>query len=110
VRATVLTRGKCPTSFALRGDASDRILGATGVGAITAASILRTYGSLQKALAAGCFASEAVKLRLYRAIATMDKKAPLPALRNLRPTWGRAAKLARDWQLNRLAERLDAVT
>ncbi len=99
-----------PDFIALRGDASDRIPGASGVGAITAASILRKYGSLEKALAAGRFASEAGKLRLYRALATMDKKAPLPALRNQSPTWGRAAKLARHWQLNRLAERLDAFT
>ncbi len=99
-----------PDFIALRGDASDRIPGATGVGAITAASILRKYGSLEKALAAGRFASEADKLRLYRSIATMDKRAPLPALRNQKPTWVRAAQLARDWQLNRLAERLGAFT
>lgn len=99
-----------PDFIALRGDASDRIPGASGVGAITAASILRKYGSLEKALAAGRFASEADKLRLYRSIATMDKRAPLPALRNQTPIWGRAAKLARAWQLNRLAERLDEFT
>jgi DNA polymerase-1 len=39
----------------------------------------------------------------------MDKSAPLPALRNQKPTWKRAAKLARDWQLNRLADRLDGL-
>ena len=33
-------------------------------------------------------------------------KAPLPTLRNQRPTWAKAARLARDWQLKRLAERL----
>jgi hypothetical protein len=33
----------------------------------------------------------------------------VPALRNQKPTWTRAAKLAREWQLNRLAERLDAL-
>ena len=98
-----------PDFIALRGDASDRIPGAAGVGAITAAGILRKYGSLENALAAGRFAREADKLRLYRAIATMDRKAPLPALRNQKPTWARAAALARDWQLNKLADRLDAL-
>jgi DNA polymerase-1 len=98
-----------PDFIALRGDASDRIPGASGVGAITAASILRKYGSLEKVLAAGRFASEADKLRLYHAVATMDKKAPLPALRNQRPTWSRAAVLAREWQLNKLADRVEAL-
>jgi DNA polymerase-1 len=98
-----------PDFIALRGDASDRIPGASGVGAVTAAGILRKYGSLEDALAAGRFAREAEKLRMYRAIATMDKRAPLPALRNQRPTWTKAAVLARDWQLNKLADRLEGL-
>ena len=36
----------------------------------------------------------------------MDRKAPLPRLRDQRPTWAKAAALARDWQLTQLAERL----
>ena len=99
-----------PDFIALRGDASDRIPGASGVGAVTAAGILRKYGSLEEALAAGRFAREAEKLRMYRAIATMDKRAPLPALRNHKPTWTKAAVLARDWQLNKLADRLEGLT
>jgi len=98
-----------PDFIALRGDSSDRIPGAAGVGPVGAASLLRRFGSLEKALAAGRFAAQADTLRLYRSIATMDKSAPLPALRNQKPTWTRAAKLAREWQLNRLAERLDAL-
>jgi DNA polymerase-1 len=98
-----------PDFIALRGDASDRIPGATGVGAITAASIVRKYGSLEQALASGRFAREAEKLRVYLAIATMDKKAPLPPLRNQKPTWARAAALARNWQLNKLADRLEGL-
>jgi DNA polymerase-1 len=77
-----------------------------GIGAIGAANLLRKYGSLEKALAAGRFAAEADTLRVYRAIATMDKSAPLPPLRNQKPTWGEASSLARAWQLNKLAERL----
>jgi DNA polymerase I len=95
-----------PDFIALKGDASDRIPGAVGIGAIGAANLLRKYGSLQKALAAGRFAAEADTLRVYRAIATMDKSAPLPPLRNQKPTWGEASSLARAWQLNKLAERL----
>jgi DNA polymerase-1 len=41
------------------------------------------------------------------AIATMDTKAPLPSLRSQKPTWHKAARLARNWQLNQLAKRLE---
>jgi 5'-3' exonuclease len=98
-----------PDFIALRGDSSDRIPGAAGVGAVSAASLLKRYGSLEKILAAGRFAAQAKKLRLYKSIATMDKSAPLPPLRNHNPTWGNAADLARGWRLNKLAERLDAL-
>ena len=98
-----------PDFIALRGDASDRIPGAAGIGAIGAATLLRKYGSLEKALAAGRFAAQAEQLRLYRAIATMDKTAPLPPLRKQKATWVKASLLAREWQLNKLAERLQAL-
>jgi DNA polymerase I len=98
-----------PDFVALRGDSSDRIPGAIGVGAVGAAILLRKYGSLDNALVAGRFASQAETLRLYRSIATMNRKAPLPRLRNQKPTWEKAASLAREWQLNKLANRLDAL-
>ena len=96
-----------PDFIALRGDASDRIPGAKGVGEKGAASILRRYGSLENAIAAGRFPTQAETLRLYRSIATMDRSAPLPVLPDQRPTWHKAAALARDWQLKKLAERLE---
>jgi hypothetical protein len=37
----------------------------------------------------------------------MNRKAPLPILRNQKPTWLKAAALARDWNLEQLARRLD---
>jgi DNA polymerase-1 len=37
----------------------------------------------------------------------MNRRAPLPSLRNQKPTWRKAAELARDWQLNQLAGRLE---
>ena len=98
-----------PDFIALRGDASDGIPGAVGVGAIGAANLLGKYGTLEKLLSAGRFSAQAEQLRLYRAIATMDKSAPLPPLRNQKATWGRASLLARDWQLNQLADRLQAL-
>ena len=54
----------------------------------------------------GSFAAQAEKLRLYRSIATMDASAPLPSLDDQTPTWRAAAALAREWELNQLADRL----
>jgi DNA polymerase-1 len=98
-----------PDFIALRGDTADGIPGAPGVGQKGAASLLQKYGSLEAIIAAGRFAAQADRLRLYRRIATMDRSAPLPPLRNQRPSWTGVAALARDWQLNRLADRLDAL-
>jgi DNA polymerase I len=95
-----------PDFIALRGDPSDRIPGARGIGPKTAADVLRRYGSLETALADGRFEREAEALRLFRQIATMDAAAPLPALDDRTPTWGRGAELASEWGLARLAERL----
>jgi DNA polymerase I len=99
-----------PDLIALRGDPSDKIPGARGVGPKTAASVLRQYGSLEAALAAGRFEAEAEALRLYKRIATMDASAPLPPLPDQEPTWAHAAELAREWQLNGLASRLEALS
>ena len=98
-----------PDFIALRGDASDKIPGAKGVGPKTAAGLIVKYGSLEKLLAAGRYAAQADELRLYRSIATMDRSAPLPSLKNQSPTWERASALAREWDLNRLADRLAAL-
>src|SRR5690242_16616074 len=96
-----------PDFIALRGDPSDKVPGAPGVGATGAATLLQRYGSLEAALKAGRFPAIADTLRLYRSIATMDKKAPLPNLRSQKPTWGNAAAVAKEWELNQLARRLD---
>jgi 5'-3' exonuclease len=96
-----------PDFIALRGDPSDKVPGAPGVGATGAASLLQRYGSLEAALKAGRFPSMAETLRLYRSIATMNKKAPLPSLRSQKPTWDKAVALAREWELNQLARRLE---
>jgi DNA polymerase-1 len=96
-----------PDFIALRGDPSDKLPGARGVGAKGAASLLRRYPTLEDALADGRHAGEADELRLYKRIATMDAGAPLPALADQTPTWGKAAALAREWDLDRLADRLD---
>ena len=99
-----------PDFIALRGDPSDKIPGARGVGAKTAAALLAQYGSLEAALEQGRFAAEADALRLYRHIATMDREAPLPQLPDQEPTWSAAAELAREWGLGRLTSRLEALS
>ncbi len=98
-----------PDFIALRGDPSDKIPGARGVGEKTASTVLREHATLEDALAAGRFAGEADALRLYRRIATMDTTAPLPPLGDQQPTWGRAAALTEKWGLARLAARLRAL-
>jgi DNA polymerase I len=95
-----------PDFIALRGDASDRIPGAKGVGPTTAASLLRKYSSLEGALRAGRFADQAEELRVYRRIAAMDPSAPLPRLSRQGLRADDAAALARKWGLKQLAERL----
>ena len=95
-----------PDFIALRGDASDQIPGAKGIGPATAASLLRKYGSLENALGAGRFAAQGEELRLYRKIAVMDSSAPLPKLSARGFRWEEASALARTWGLNQLADRL----
>jgi DNA polymerase I len=96
-----------PDFIALRGDPSDKLPGARGVGPKSAAALLRKYGTLEALLKSGRFPVQADDLRLYRSIATMDAAAPLPSLKRQKPTWSKAAALARNWDLNRLADRLD---
>jgi DNA polymerase I len=95
-----------PDFIALRGDPSDKLPGAAGVGPKKAADVLREYGTLEAALEAGRFSAEAEDLRLYRRIAALDASAPLPPLEDQIPSWAEASALASDWGLNALAERL----
>ena len=94
--------------IALRGDQSDRIPGAKGIGPVRAAALLAEHGSLAAILEAGHLAQEAVKVRLYRDIATMQADAPIPPLPDREPDWPAAAAWARSSGLDNLARRLDA--
>jgi DNA polymerase-1 len=96
-----------PDFIALRGDPSDRIPGARGIGEKRAADILATYGSLDALLGEGRFAAEAAALLLYRRIATMDGTAPLPAVKDATPNWARAAEAARELGLPGVARRFE---
>jgi DNA polymerase I len=95
-----------PDFIALRGDPSDKLPGAPGVGPKTAADVLRQYGSLEAALEEGRFSSLQEELRLYRRIAMLDASAPLPPVDDRSPTWAEASAFVRVLGLNRLADML----
>jgi 5'-3' exonuclease len=95
--------------IALRGDPSDKIPGAPGVGPKKAAAILAEYGTLDAALAAGRFPEQREELLLYRRIATLDASAPLPSPPDRTLDWAEASSLLRAWGLDTLAERLAAL-
>ena len=96
-----------PDFIALRGDPSDKIPGARGVGAKTAASLLQQHATLDALLEAGRFSAEADALRLFRHIATLDASAPIPKLPDREPDWRAAAAAAEELGLSRLAGRLE---
>jgi len=94
--------------IALRGDPSDRLPGAPGVGPKKAADLLRQYGTLEEAIASGRFTAIAEELRLYRRIASLDASAPLPPLPDQTPAWAEASSLLSSWGMNAVAERVAA--
>jgi DNA polymerase I len=99
-----------PDFIALRGDPSDKIPGARGVGPKTAASLLTQYGTLEAMLEEGRFAAQAEELRMYRRMATLDASAPLPPLKSQAPKWAEASAFVRELGLNALADRVAALS
>ena len=63
-----------PDFIALRGDPSDKLPGAPGVGAAGAAALLRQYGSLPRSSRPAASRSRPRICGCYRSIATMDRK------------------------------------
>jgi DNA polymerase I len=101
--------GQVPDFIALRGDPSDRLPGAKGVGPKTAADVLKEYGTLEAALDAGRFSAQAEELRMYKRMATLDPSAPLPELDDQKPKWQEASAYVRELGLNALADRVAAL-
>jgi 5'-3' exonuclease len=105
-----------PDFIALRGDPSDGIPGAKGIGEKTAAELLQRHGSLEEALAHGvretkktvraALCTQGDELLAFKEIATLqDIDVPLPPDT---PTDHRgAAQAARERGMERLAERLE---
>jgi len=98
-----------PDFIALRGDPSDKLPGARGVGPKTAASLLAQYGTLEAMLDDGRFAVQAEELRMYRRMATLDASAPLPPLDDQTPTWAEASSFLRELGMNVQADRVAAL-
>jgi 5'-3' exonuclease len=105
-----------PDLIALRGDPSDGIPGAKGVGEKTAVELLRKHGSLEKVLDAAireprpalrtALIGDREQLLAFKEIATLrTEKVGRP--RDKRTDYRGAAKAARARGMNRLAERLD---
>jgi DNA polymerase-1 len=101
--------------IALRGDPSDNIPGARGIGPKTAAELLRRYGTLDEVIArarelsprqALTISSGADDLRRYRQVATMQRDAPLPPLDDNGLDRERAADWAEAQGIASLAQRL----
>jgi DNA polymerase-1 len=95
-----------PDLIALRGDPSDKLPGARGIGPKKAAELLAQYDTLESALADGRFAAEAEDLRLFRRIATMDASAPLPPLAETSPAWVEASSFLEGLGLDGVAKRV----
>ena len=104
--------------IALRGDPSDNIPGARGIGAKTAAELLRRYGDLEGVLAHARELSPsrrfalsgpaAEDVRRYRRVAEMDRTLPVEPPADRVPDWREGAAAARELGMERLAERLEA--
>src|SRR4051794_21488656 len=105
-----------PDFIALRGDPSDGLPGAKGIGPKTAAELLRRHGSLEAVLGnairerrpalRGALLDAADDLRAFKDIATLrDAGVEPPPGRETE--WSTAAVAARERGMNRLAERLE---
>jgi 5'-3' exonuclease len=111
-----------PDFIALRGDPSDGLPGAPGIGEKTAAELLRRHGSLDGALkaaapvtgdmrmrTAAALRENAELLRTFREIATLvrvDVERPADEATD----FAAGARAAREMGMNRLADRLERLT
>jgi 5'-3' exonuclease len=104
-----------PDFIALRGDPSDGIPGAKGIGEKGAAELLQRHGSLETAIANGvretkktvraALCTQGDELRAFKEIATLqDVDVDLPP--DTPTDYARAAQAARERGMERLAERL----
>jgi 5'-3' exonuclease len=109
--------GQVPDFIALRGDPSDGLPGAKGVGEKTAAELLRTHGDLETLLNNAirerrpklreALIGQRQELLAFKEIATLRDAGVKPPP-DRETDWAGAAAAARERGMNRLAERLEA--
>ena len=107
-----------PDFIALRGDPSDGLPGAKGVGEKTAAELLRRHGSVEAVLdgairerpprLSGALLEGADELRSFKDIATL-RRIRVRRPRDRRTDFEGGAAAARERGMNRLAERLEGI-
>lgn len=105
-----------PDFIALRGDPSDGIPGAKGIGEKTAADLLRRRGSLEAAIdnavrerpprVSGALLNDADELRMFKDLATL-RATRVRRPRDRETDFAGGASAARKRGMNRLAERLE---
>lgn len=113
-----ITPAQVPDFIALRGDPSDGLPGAPGIGEKTAADLLRRHGSLEAAIAAAggerprtaaALTEHASALLTYREIARL-RTIELPRPADSEIDFSAAAAAASELGLGQLAGRLEAAT
>jgi DNA polymerase-1 len=106
-----------PDLIALRGDPSDGIPGARGIGPKTAAELLRRHGSLEAALESPLGESKRVmhalreqaeELRAYKDVATLQAL-DIPAPPDAPTDWAAGAAAAEAFGMNALSRRLAGI-
>jgi len=106
-----------PDFIALRGDPSDGLPGAKGIGEKTASELLRVHGTLEAAIAGAAgerprvtaaLRDQAMELRAFKEIASLVH-VPLERPGDRPTDFTAAAAAARELGMRRLAERLDGL-
>ncbi len=104
-----------PDLISLRGDPSDNIPGARGIGAKTAAELLQRFTDLEGVIAnaatltparSRAVAEAADELRAFRTIATMQRALPIELPPTAAPDWAAGAAACAAAGMARLADRL----
>ncbi len=104
-----------PDLISLRGDPSDNIPGARGIGAKTAAELLQRFNDLEGVIAnadtltparSRAVTEAANELRAFRTIATMQRALPIELPPTAAPDWAAGAAACAAAGMARLADRL----
>jgi DNA polymerase-1 len=112
-----VSASQVPELIALRGDPSDAIPGAKGIGSVSAADLLRRFGTLEGVIEHAAeltprqresVTTAADDLRAYLQVATMRRDIPVPELPDSELDRERAASWAETRGLGQLARRLRA--